>query len=134
MGIAVFGLIISFSVLGSLAIGLRWLGLPKKQAVTISFLTLAFAQLWHVFNMRDFKSSFLANDITRNPFIWIALAICAGLLLSAVYVPAFAMVLDIVHPGLNGWAVIISMSLIPWAAGQILKSIPGKTKSGTYAR
>lgn len=44
-------------------------GMAQERAVTISFLTLAFAQLWHVFNMRDRDSHPLFNDITGNFYV-----------------------------------------------------------------
>jgi magnesium-transporting ATPase (P-type) len=92
-------------------------------AVTVSFLTLAFAQLWHVFNMRDSGSGFLRNEVTRNLYVWGALALCTVLLLGAVYLPVLSMVLDTVDPGSEGWPLIISTSFLPLAAGQILKRL-----------
>jgi Ca2+-transporting ATPase len=117
-----YGFAITLSVLGALALALFWLEMGERQAVTVSFLTLAFAQLWHVFNMRDRGSGFLRNEITRNPFIWGALAFCTGLLLLAVYLPGLAAVLKMAAPGAEGWALVIVTSLIPVGIGQILKS------------
>jgi magnesium-transporting ATPase (P-type) len=48
----------------------RWLNMAQEQAVTLSFLTLAFAQLWHVFDMRERGSSFARNDVTENAYVW----------------------------------------------------------------
>jgi Ca2+-transporting ATPase len=118
-----YGLAITAAVLGALALALAGLGMEEDRAVTISFLTLACAQLWHVFNMRDRESGLLRNPITRNPAIWGALALCVLLLLAAVYVPLVADVLSVVDPGLDGWALVICMSLIPLALGQALKYV-----------
>jgi Ca2+-transporting ATPase len=126
LAIGGYGLVITFSVLGALALAILWLKMGEKQAVTVSFLTLAFAQLWHVFNMREPGSSFLHNDIIRNPFIWGALALCTGLLLAAVYIPGLAMVLKVMDPGRKGWLLVIVMGLIPWIIGQIVKSVRSK--------
>jgi Ca2+-transporting ATPase len=82
-----YSLVITLSVLAALALAITWFKMGERQAVTISFLTLAFAQLWHVFNMRESGSGFFRNEITQNPFIWGALALCVGLLLLAVYLP-----------------------------------------------
>jgi len=114
-----YGLVITIAVLGALALALNWLQMDTSRAVSISFLTLAFAQLWHVFNMRDPGSSFLHNDVTRNTFVWGALALCTLLLVAAVYLPVLADVLQVVNPGLNGWGLALAMSLIPWLVGQI---------------
>jgi Ca2+-transporting ATPase len=116
-----YGLAITVAVLGALALALAGLGMEEDRAVTISFLTLACAQLWHVFNMRDRRSGLFRNPITRNSYVWGALALCVLLLLTAVYVPLVADVLAVVDPGLDGWALVLGMSLIPLALGQALK-------------
>jgi P-type Ca2+ transporter type 2C len=121
-----YGLLITAAVLGALALALKWLGMAREQAVTVSFLTLAFAQLWHVFNMRDRESNLLRNEITRNPYVWGALSLCILLLLLAVYLPGLSDVLKVVDPGLSGWALVAVMSLLPLVLGQLGKMI--KTK------
>lgn len=100
-------------------------GMEANKAITISFLTLAFGRLWHVFNMRDNSSGLFRNEITKNPYIWGALLISIGLLLCAVYVPGLSDVLKTVPPGLNGWIVILGMSFVPLVIGQIAKVIIG---------
>jgi Ca2+-transporting ATPase len=121
-----YGLIITLSVIGSLLIALKWLQMEEQRAVTVSFLTLAFVQLWHVFNMREKGSAFLRNDITRNSFVWSALGLCIVLLLAAVYLPGFADVLHVVHPEKEGWMLVLVMSSTPLAVGQILKFLRSK--------
>ncbi|HWP92095.1 MAG TPA: cation-transporting P-type ATPase [Thermodesulfobacteriota bacterium] len=125
--IGVYGLVMTLAVIGALVIALKWLELGEQRAVTVSFLTLAFAQLWHVFNMRDKGSNFLRNDVTRNPFVWGALGLCIILILAAVYVPVLAQVLRVLHPGKEGWMVVVVMSLIPLIIGQILRPLTSHT-------
>lgn len=112
-------------MLGALAAAVLWLDMDQGRAVTVSFLTLAFSQLWHVFNMRDRGSGFIRNEITRNQWIWGALALCILLLLIAVYVPGLAKVMSVTKPGTKGWVLIIGMSLIPWVTGQVVKEVDG---------
>lgn len=121
LAIGGYSLIIMASVLGAFALALTWLNMEGHQAVTVSFLTLAFARQWHVFNMRDSGSKFLKNDIVQNPYIWGAIAICTTLLILAVYVPQLASILKLTDPTKNGWIVIISFSFIPWIIGQLRK-------------
>ncbi len=121
--IAGYGFLISVPVLGVFALCLQHWNLELKQAVTISFLTLAFARLWHVFNMRDNDSNLFRNEITQNLYIWGALLICTGLLLSAVYIPVLANVLQVTDPGLQGWGIILGASFIPVILGQLWKTI-----------
>ncbi len=117
--------VITVSVLGALALALLWLGMDQSRAVTISFLTLAFGQLWHVFNMRDAGSRFVRNDVTQNPWVWGALGLCTVLLLIAVYVPGLADLMQVENPDAAGWGLVLGMSFIPWVVGQVLKQIDG---------
>ena len=121
--IALYGLLIAASVLGAFALALIPLNMGERKAVTISFLTLAFGRLWHVFNMRDRNSGLIRNEVTTNAYVWGALLICTGLLLSSVYVPGLSDALQTVNPGLNGWGLAIAMSFIPLIIGQIVKVI-----------
>jgi Ca2+-transporting ATPase len=116
------GMIITLSVLSALAIALFWVKMERQQAITVSFLTLAFAQLWHVFNMRDSGTGLIRNNIVRNPYIWGALGLCSGLLLAGIYLPGLSHVLKVANPGFTGWMIVIGMSLIPLVIGQIVKS------------
>jgi magnesium-transporting ATPase (P-type) len=118
--IGVYGLIIAAAVLGIFAVALQVLALELEQAVTISFLSLAFARLWHVFNMRESDSNLLRNEITTNPYIWGALVICTGLLLVATYAPGLSDILQLVDPGLQGWGLILGTSLLPLVLGQLV--------------
>ena len=120
--IAAYGTLITFAVLAAFAGALRGLHMGDERAVTVSFLTLAFAQLWHVFNMRSRGSPRCRNEITRNPFVWAALALCTVLLLAAVHAPPLAHALGVVSPGYEGWAIILGMSLLPLAAGEAVKT------------
>ncbi|HXV64853.1 MAG TPA: cation-transporting P-type ATPase [Vicinamibacteria bacterium] len=118
-----YGTFIAISVLGALALGLEYLGLNEAEAVTVSFLTLAMAQLWHVFNMRTPGSGLLRNAIVTNPFVWGALVLCIGLLVAAVYMPGLNVVLSTRMPGTKGWALALGMSLAPLAGGQLFLSL-----------
>ncbi len=125
--IAGHGALITAATLGAFALALSWLELGTTAAVTISFLTLALAQLWHVFNMRSPESSLLANDIVGNRWVWAALVSCLALLAAAVYVPPLAAVLRLVSPDLRGWGVILACSSAPLLLGQLQKSVRAPT-------
>jgi Ca2+-transporting ATPase len=88
-------------------------------AITIAFLTLALAQTWHVFNMRDRKSTIFENQIVRNKYVWVAIVTVIGLLLLATYLPGLSFILQVVDPGFTGWLVSIGMSLCPLLLIQI---------------
>jgi Ca2+-transporting ATPase len=108
------------AVLVALALALGPLGADERHAVTISFLTLAFTQLWHVFDMRGPGSGWLRNEITGNRWIWGALLLCAALILSAVFVAPLAALLQVTRPTPQGWLLVAGASLAPVAVGQAL--------------
>jgi Ca2+-transporting ATPase len=107
---------------GALAIGQFWLGLDHGSVVTVTFLTLAFAQLWHVFNMRGAGSGLLENEVTRNPWVWASLVLCTALLVGPAYWRPFAGVLQLVQPDLTMWAIILGMSLAPLFVTQLVSA------------
>jgi Ca2+-transporting ATPase len=129
LAISGYGVLIAVCVLIAYVLAFRWLGADTDRAVTVSFLTLAFARLWHVFNMRTRGTSLIRNPITENPFIWGALMLCIALLLSGIYVPGLSLVLDMVDPGNDGWMLIIGFSLTPLILGQIAKEFLQAAKS-----
>ncbi len=119
--IAAYGALLTAAVLGALATALT-LGRSEGEAVTISFLTLASAQLWHVFDMHGDGAWALRSEVARNPWVWAALALCAALLLAAVSVPRLADVLALRSIGREGWLLVLAFGLLPVAAIQIARA------------
>jgi Ca2+-transporting ATPase len=89
------------------------LGLEGDAALTVSFLILALAQLWNVFNMRDPRTPPGADDIIRNPFVWAALGGCTALLLVVLYVPFLAETLHLAPLAPGPWLLVIGLSFLP---------------------
>jgi Ca2+-transporting ATPase len=114
---------LSAGTFGSLVLARDWLALDSRSVVTVTFLTLAFAQLWHVFNMRHPRSGRLLNEVTRNPWLWGALVLCTVLVAVPPYVAPLAYVLHLVPPTAAMWGVILGMSLAPLAAIQAVTEI-----------
>ena len=127
--IFLYGIVMSISVLGAMALAVYRLDFATDRAITVSFCTLALAQLWHVFNMRNNLRRLINNEITRNPWIWLAILICLALILSAVYTPLLSGVLQLHDPGPEGWLVIFGMSLIPIAAAPIVRIVAPRPAS-----
>ncbi|PSR14214.1 MAG: ATPase [Bacteroidetes bacterium] len=93
----------------------------------VAFVTLAFAQLFHVFNMSSAHSDLLVNEITRNKFIWLALLICTLLMLLVFALPQLRLVLGLEVLSAEVWLVSVLASLIPLVLVQGYKLI-GKWK------
>ncbi|MDP1689794.1 MAG: cation-transporting P-type ATPase, partial [bacterium] len=92
-------------------------------ANNVAFITLAFAQLFHVFNMSSAHSGLLVNDITKNKFVWLALLICTGLLVLVYVMPQLRLVLSLAELPGKVWIVSVLASLLPLILVQIYKSI-----------
>ncbi|MDY7108123.1 MAG: cation-transporting P-type ATPase [Planctomycetota bacterium] len=118
LSIGGWSVVISACVLAGLTIALQGLGLQREAAVTVSFLTLGFAKLWFVLNLRDADTSPWRNDVVGNPWMWLAIVGCAVLLLAAVYLPGLSDILRTRAPGVSGWSVILGLSVLPMLAGQ----------------
>jgi Ca2+-transporting ATPase len=121
--IATFSVLISASVLAVFGIALLVIEATTRQAVSIAFLALAGAQLVHVFNMRSRTENLVSNQITRNRYVWWALAICIGLLAAALFVPALADVLGLETPSGTGWLLVAAGTLTPLVGGQIARNL-----------
>jgi Ca2+-transporting ATPase len=116
------------------------MGLDGGAVVTVSFLTLALAQLWHTFNMADRGQPLLVNDVTRNPYVWGALLLCLGLIGVACYLPLLAEVLKLTPPDLRAWTLVLAMSLSAMLLGRIVTLglgrllTPSRRRSQTLAQ
>jgi len=116
--IGILGALVTISTLGAFACALFWLGLESGPAATVAFLTLALAQLWNVFNVRDHDAGLLRNEVTRNGYIWGAIALCLGLLGFALWIPSLADLLGLPNPGRDGLVLATVASLVPLLLGQ----------------
>ncbi|WP_026380757.1 cation-translocating P-type ATPase [Afifella pfennigii] len=123
ISIALFAAIITVTTLGAFLLALTVFARSEEEALTISFLTLAFAQLLHVFNMREADAGFFSNEVTSNPFVWGALALCAALIGAAVYLPGLAGLLGMTEPDAAGWMLVFGASLTPLILGQIVVTL-----------
>ncbi len=103
---------------GALAAARLGLDLDGVSVVTVTFLTLAFAQLWHVFNMRHPQSGLLRNEVTRNRWVWGALLLCAGLLVAPPYIAPMAEVMHLAPPTPTMWTIVLGMSIAPLVVTQ----------------
>jgi len=117
--VVIHGASITISVMGAFLIARYGFGLTGDAAVTVSFFTLALTQLWHIFNLRETGSKLFRNQITHNPFVWLALSLCVLILLVAFTVPQLAQVLNLTSISLPVWGLIGVASALPLLFGQI---------------
>lgn len=136
ISVVLFALTITMAV--TFAVGYcKWkIGVDDTMANNVAFVTLAFAQLFHVFNMASGTWKGVVNEVTRNKFVWIALLLCTGLLLVVYAWPQMRLVLHLVLLPYEVWIVAIASSLAPLLVIQmgqfIFKGKMGKKIRGIF--
>jgi len=120
--LGMYGTTIAVATIGAFAIGggMYAGGMGAEEVVTMSFLTLAFAQLWHVFDMRELASGVVRNEVTENAYVWGALGLSSLLVIGTVYLPGVSLALSTAPIGLESWLVVLGMSLLPLVVGQVV--------------
>ncbi len=123
INIIVYALALTLSVLGVVLYCHYSLKYEATVCNNILFLSLSFAQLWHVLNLSSRKLSFLKNEVTKNKFIWFALLLCTVIIMVFYFVPPLQRILGL--QTLNGsmWFIIIGASIVPIFLIQLLKRL-----------
>lgn len=127
--IGIYAFIITFSVASAVIYCQEFITPDDKIANNVAFITLAFAQLFHVFNMSSFDSKVFINDITKNKFVWLAVLICTGFMVLVFVSPKIRLVLDLDILHTEIWMLAILASLFPLILIQFYKIL-----FGTYIR
>ena len=112
--ILLYGFAISAAVLAVVLYGKYVLELTPGRINNLAFYTLVGAQLFHVFNMTDRRTSFFRNEITFNPYVWGAIVLSICITAAAYWIPSVAMVLELerMDIGLLGTALAFSLGSV----------------------
>ncbi len=108
-----YSLLMTLAVVTAVLYGIHIINVDAITANNIAFISLAFAQLFHVFNMASPGSGVFKNEITQNPYVWLALLFC-GLSLPVVY--AFSSVYEALHLSqlqIESWYLCLFAGLAP---------------------
>jgi len=62
--------VLAACTLGALVLAKDMLGLWDVQDTTVSFLAIGLSKVFFPFNLRDFESPLLLNEVTRNRWVW----------------------------------------------------------------
>ncbi len=119
--IFVYGSLITATVFGVFSLFTFFIETPFEKVVTLSFLTLGLSQVFHVFNLRKSDSSFVFNEISRNPYVWGAISICLVLFVGSVHLPFAQATLDLVPLTFYEWLTVFGFSLVPLIGQSILR-------------
>jgi P-type Ca2+ transporter type 2C len=123
VSIAVYAILISASVVLAVFFCRHYISSDPTTINNIAFITLAFAQLFHVFNMSAPASAFINNEITRNRFVWLAILVCTGCMALVFLVPSLRLVLHLTVLPISVWETGLLAAALPLVWVQLYKRI-----------
>ena len=116
--ILLYAVVLTLCVLAAYGWALVW---RPAAAQTIAFLTLAFAQIFHLGNARSAGAVLNPAKAVANPYALGAVALSAALQLMAVSWWPVASVLRVTPLDTVAWGVVLAFSIVPATLGQALK-------------
>ncbi len=117
--ILLYGCLIGLLGVTAYYLGIRR-GVPLATARTMSFATLAFAQLFQALNVRSSESLFRVG-LFSNKYMVLAVAGSISLQLLVMLVPFLQGVFEVTPLGLAHWEVVIALALVPVIVGELQK-------------
>jgi Ca2+-transporting ATPase len=112
-----YGLLITASTIAAFV----WAMDNPTRATTVSLMTLALAQIFHLGNARSLDPVLHPTRIAANPYALGAVVLSIGLQLAAMYVDPLAVLLHVERLRLTEWAVVVGLSTVPALVGQAIK-------------
>jgi Ca2+-transporting ATPase len=112
------GLVITASTMAAFLWGLAR---AEPKATTMSFMTLALAQVFHLGNARRGPHVLSRAAARANPWAVGAVALALSLQVLALALPPLARVLRLQPLDAGEWAVVLGLSAVPAIVGQALK-------------
>ena len=123
LAMSVYGVIMAAIVTGAYLLMIYHFNESKEVANTVAFFGLALSQLLHVFNMREPDENLFVNQVVKNKYIWMALAICIAALAASYFIPLLNDVLSFETLSATYWMIAAGTSLVTLIIIQAVKSI-----------
>jgi Ca2+-transporting ATPase len=117
----IYGICITVGILGITAYSHFMLKLNPNEINNMAFFTLIFAQLLNVFNMPKRHLSFFKNEVTLNPWIWYAIALCIFITGVAYIIPPIAKALSMIPLSADKFGLVILFGFGSLGLTQIIK-------------
>jgi len=124
--ILIYALLMTGCVLLAIFICRVYVSADVRVVNNVAFLTLASSQLFHVFNMSSLHSRMLANEVTGNKFVWIALLLCFFLLVVVYLFPLSRGALNLNLIPIQAWVTAGLASMLPLVLVQLYKLVSEK--------
>jgi Ca2+-transporting ATPase len=92
----IYGISITLAVIGITIYANFRMNATMNEVNNMAFFTLVLGQLLNVFNMPNSRFSFVKNEVTTNPWIWLAILLSSLILFVAYHIPLLQRVLSLV--------------------------------------
>jgi Ca2+-transporting ATPase len=119
----IYGIVISIFMIGAYLFGFFVMDWSAEMCNSITFFAVAFGQFLHVFNMREADEPVFKNQVTRNKYIWMALALCTTVLMAAYFIPSIGDILSFEKFDKIGWIVVGVSAVLALITNQTIKKI-----------
>jgi len=127
--IAAHGVVLTIFIVGAYFFASLYWGLSDAVCNNVAFFSLAFAQLWHVFDMREPGENMFKNQVTQNKYVWWAVILCVTAIIGSYFIPQINSVLSYQELDPEVWILIGITSVLPLITIQTLKEV---TKNRDY--
>jgi P-type Ca2+ transporter type 2C len=121
--IITYAVIITLSIFSAFIYCRDYLGFDTVHCNNVVFISLALAQLWHVFNLPASEVSFFKNEITRNKYLWFAIIACLVIMTASYLIIPIRNVLSVQELDPQLLMVIFIASILPVLFIQLFKRL-----------
>jgi Ca2+-transporting ATPase len=115
------GTIIGLLTLGAFLFEYLVMGGGVDRARVIAFSTTIFAQNVHAFNVRSDRYSVFQLGLLSNPWLLVSFGVVIVSELAVIYVPFLQPIFKTMPLGVQDWAVIIGLGLMPLVIVEFIK-------------
>jgi Ca2+-transporting ATPase len=117
------GTIIGLLTLGAFLFEYLVMGGGVDRARVIAFSTTIFAQNVHAFNVRSDRYSVFQLGLLSNPWLLVSFGVVIVSELAVIYVPFLQPIFKTMPLGVQDWAVVIGLGLMPLVIVEFIKLI-----------
>jgi len=121
IGILIQSVAITFAVLTSFRLGMRWFPDNIHHAQTMAFATLSISELFRAYTARSERFSLWRIGAWTNKYMQYAVVSSLVILLAIIYVPFLDPIFDTTFLGLTDWLIMLPLILTPSIAAEITK-------------
>ncbi len=124
-GVMIAALVLFSYLLGHYIEQGDWALTTSKDGMTMAFLTMSFAEIFHCFNMRSQRGS-LFGVKKQNPMLWLAAIGSLGMTLLVCEVPFLANAFELSHISLAEYGIAIGLGFCVLPIVEIVKLVQRK--------